>query len=142
MSEPTIQEVPHKGCRKPHVLVVDCDEDYAWSIVSALRECAICSKSTRTVDAFLDLHCQARVDLVLLEVDPLDPEGLDHLRSLRTYFGEGPGTRIVATSIYAPTSFQYLAGQRGADTHTLKKRDPNDMVAVIKAELSKQTDLR
>lgn len=131
----------HRECRKPHILVVDKDENYGKSIVAALREQSICAKHSRTVDAFLDLNCSARVDLVLLGIDATDPDTLDDLLVLRTNFGEGPGTRIVAALSLAPSSFPHLVEQRGADICILRQDVPEIMVTAVKTELSRRIGL-
>ena len=83
-----------------YVLVVEKDDDYAQLLVSELQRRSVRAKHTKTVDDFLDLNCRNRVDLVSLEIDALDPETLDNIKLLRTHFGEGPGTRIVASSSF------------------------------------------
>ncbi|MEM9435154.1 MAG: hypothetical protein AAGA12_14645 [Pseudomonadota bacterium] len=126
---------PHWDCKQPHVLVVDRNVEFGKSIVAALEALSICAKHTRTVDEYLDFNCPARVDLVSLEIDAMDPETLDNLRLLRTHFGEGPGTRIVATSVFAPGAFPFLVEQRGADTCISKDHEPDTMAATLETEL-------
>ena len=138
MSDQDYQNEPDKTRLKPRVLVVDRDEDYGQSVVACLGESSICARCTQTVDAFLDLNFRKRIDLVLIEVDALDPESLDNLRILRTHFGEGPGTRIVAASTFVPDALSMLVEQRGADQHMVRKTRPQEMAAAVKIELSKQ----
>jgi len=130
------KEIPHWDCKAPHVLIVDRDEGFGTMVASALSARSICAKHFRTVDDFLDLNCQARVDLVGLEVDAMDPQTLDNLRLLRTHFGEGPGTRIVAATSYAPASFPHLLEQRGADACIAKVRDPVALAEALANQLS------
>ena len=76
------------GCCVPHVLVVEQDRSYGQLLVSKLRERSVRAKHTETVDAFLDLNCRERVDLVSLEIDAMDPDTHDNIKLLRTHFGE------------------------------------------------------
>lgn len=122
----------------PHVLVVGQDRDYGHLLVSELRNRSIRAKHTGTVDEFLDLNCWEQVDLVFLEIDAMDPDTLDNIKLLRTYFGEGPGTRIVASSNFMPGAFPNLVEQRGADTCIAKLRDAEAMVSALESELRKQ----
>jgi len=122
----------------PHVLVVEQDKEYGRLLVNALKTRAIRAKHTATVDAFLDLNCRERVDLVSLDIDAMDPDTLDNIRLLRTHFGEGPGTRIVASSRFMPGAFPVLVEQRGADICMTKPREPDAMAEVLEAELRRQ----
>lgn len=126
------------GQCEPHVLVVDKDADYAQMLVNELQSRSVRAKPTTTVDAFLDLNCRDRVDLVSLEIDAMDPHTLDNIRLLRTYFGEGPGTRIVASSSFMPGAFSFLVEQRGADTCIAKRRAPRAMADALENELRKK----
>ena len=107
-------------------------------LVSELRSRSIRAKHTKTVDAFLDLNCRERVDLVSLEIDAMDPDTLDNIRLLRTHFGEGPGTRIVASAGFTPGAFAILAEQRGADTSIAKRRDLHAMADALEVEIRNQ----
>ena len=131
------QEVPHWDCKKPHALVVDRDEVFGANVVNAMRARGICAKHSRTVDDFLDLNCRARVDLVGLEVDAMDPQTLDNLLLLRTHFGEGPVTRIVAAASFAPGSFPHLVEQRGADACISRRQSPQAMAEALETQLRK-----
>lgn len=134
MSEQTSRDIPHRDCRRPHILVIVRDEEYGKAVAAALRDSSVCAKHARTVDEFLDLNCRARVDLVLIEVDALDPDTLDNLLLLRTHFGEGPGTRIVAASNFVPGAFAELVETRGADLHMAKLNEPVAMAAALAIE--------
>ena len=137
MLEMVDQEVPHWDCQKPHALVVDPDEEFGTRVVSAMRARGICAKHTHSVDDFLDMNCRARVDLVALEVDAMDPQTLDNLLLLRTHFGEGPVTRIVAAASFAPGSFTHLVEQRGADACISRRQDPLAMAEALENQLRK-----
>lgn len=131
----------HKlDCRNPHVLVVDRDEGYGNALVAALRARDMCAIRTSSVDDFLDLNCRLRVDLVCLEVDVLDPFTLDNLCLLRTHFGEGPSTRIVAVTSFAPHAFPHLLQQRGADDHLSKSAKHDGMAEQIETQIRKKFD--
>ena len=126
----------------PLVLVVELDSDYGRLLVSKLKNRCIRAKHTRTVDAFLDLNCRERVDLVSLEVDAMDPDTLDNIKLLRTHFGEGPGTRIVASSSFMPGAFSNLVEQRGADTCVAKLPEVEAMASALEIELRNQMKLK
>lgn len=137
MLETVDQQVPHWDCQKPHALVVDRDEEFGAHVVNAMRARGICAKHVRTVDNFLDWNCRARVDLVALEVDAMDPQTLDNLLLLRTHFGEGPVTRIVAAASFAPGSFNHLVEQRGADACIARRQDPQAMAEALETQFRK-----
>jgi len=115
----------------PHVLVVERNANYGQLMVSKLQELSIRAKYYRTVDAFLELNCREQVDLVSLEIDVMDPDTLDNITFLRTYFGEGPTTRIVASSSFVPGAFSVLVEQRGADICIVKLSEPGAMVTEL-----------
>ncbi|WP_299734030.1 hypothetical protein [uncultured Tateyamaria sp.] len=138
MKQVTEQEIPSWDRCLPHVLVVEQDSDYGHMLVAELQDRSIRAKHIQTVDAFLDLNCRERVDLVSLEIDAMDPNTLDNIKLLRTHFGEGPGTRIVATSSFLPGAFPFLVEQRGADRCMAKPREPEVMAAALETELRKQ----
>lgn len=134
------QEIPNWGQCTPHVLVVNPDVEYGQSLVAALRDLSVRAKHTKTVDEFLDLNCGIRVDLVSVEIDPTALDTLDHIKLLRTHFGEGPGTRIVASSAFVSSTFLTLVEQRGADVCMTKLPQPEAMAATLNAELHKQME--
>lgn len=136
------QEPPRWGHFVPHVLVVDRDSEYGHQLASTLRGLSVRVKQTETVDAFLDMNCMERVDLVLMEIDPMDPDALENIQLLRTHFGEGSGTRIVASSDFTPGAFPTLVEQRGADVFLAKNGDPDGMAVSIANEIHKQLKTR
>jgi len=138
MSDNKSEKAAYTKCHHPHVLVIHKDEAYGQSIAAALSELSMCSKHIRTIDAFLDLNCRVRVDLVALEIDVLDPNSLDCLRLARTHFGEGPGTRIVALTDFAPGALSSLLEQRGADAHVIRQRDATAMAIILAPEIRTQ----
>ncbi|MEL7381917.1 MAG: hypothetical protein AAFY73_15320 [Pseudomonadota bacterium] len=119
----------------PHVLVVEQDVDYGQSLLQELRSRSIRAKHMLNVDAFLDLNCQERVHLVSLDIDAIDPANLDSIVLLRTHFGEGPGTRIVASSRFMHGAFAMLLEKRGADKSIAKPTAPEALAAALEAEL-------
>ena len=126
---------------KHHVLVVDKDPEFGQALSALIAGEHVRSKHSESVDAFLDSGCRARIDLVLLEIDVFDPAALDDLRLLRTHFGEGPNTRIVAVTAFAPAEFPRFLQQWGADTHLPRLHNPESMQAAISAEIAKLADL-
>lgn len=81
----------------PQVFGVGLDPDYSQMVVAALESFSVRATNTTTVDAFLDLNCPKNSQLVLLEIDAMNPESPDNIKLLRTHFGEGPATRIVVS---------------------------------------------
>ena len=142
MAEAVRPESPSRKHCIPHVLVVAQDADYGQLLVIELQSRSIRANHTRTVDAFLDLNSRERVDLVSLEIDVMDPETLEDIKLLRTHFGEGPGTRIVASSSFLPGAFPVLVEQRGADTCMAKLTEPNAMADALEVELLKQVEAK
>ncbi|MEM9309420.1 MAG: hypothetical protein AAGA74_19170 [Pseudomonadota bacterium] len=117
---------------------MDRNEDYGRLVVAALHELSMRAKHTRTVDEFLDLNCRTRVDLVSLEVEPCLPHTIESLRVLRTHFGEGPGTRIIASSCIAAAGFELLVERHGADACINHRLEPNALAAWLNAELQRK----
>jgi len=138
LQKPADQKVLNWDQVPPNVLVVDPDQKYGQKLVMALRHLSVHAKHTRSVDEFLDAHCQNRIDLVSLVVDPMDPVNLDSIRLLRTHFGEGPGTMIVASSNSILDAFAILVEQRGADTCLAKHSQPEAMATALINELRQQ----
>ena len=122
----------------PHVLIIDRDTEYGQQLTIALRTLSVHAKHMRTVDEFLDLSFRGRVDLVSLEIDPMDPDTLDNIKLLRTHFGEGPSTRIVAQMRFIPGEFATLVEQRGADVCLTRCWDPEAMAEALTPEIHKQ----
>lgn len=112
--------------------------DYGHVLVTELQIRSIRAKHTQTVDEFLDLNCRERVHLVSVAINVLDTDTLDNIKLLRTHFGEGPGTRIVATSSFMPGATPIIVEQRGADKCMTKPREPEVMAAALEAELCGQ----
>ena len=138
MAEADELEHPYWGRCIPHVLVVEQDANYGQLLVGELQNRSIRAKHTQTVDAFLDLNCRVRVDLVSLEIDAMDPDTLDNIKLLRTHFGEGPATRIVASSSFLPGAFPVLVEQRGADKCMTKLQEPCAMADALESALRRQ----
>ena len=122
----------------PQILVVGLASDYSQVVVTGLESFSIRATITMSVDEFLDLNCQKRFQLVLLEIDALNPGSLDNIKLLRTHFGEGPATRIIVSSRSMSSTILILAEQCGADICMTKPRQPEAMVAALKAEIEKQ----
>ena len=135
MSKDHVEDGPEGAGAAPHVLVIDKDEAYGARLAAALDLQGCRTLHCATVDAYLDLNCPVRMDVVILEVDPADPSCLDHVVALRSYVGEGPGTRIVAVSSFASAAFSALLERRGADTHMMRFRGPEAMAAALDGEI-------
>ena len=77
-------------------------------------------------------HCNTtKISIVLFEADPLDPESIASISSIRHDEGKSNCATIIAMSSFSPGAFDVLTIQAGADLHVMKPILTKDVMAII-----------
>lgn len=113
------------------VLVVEDEPDIAELLEAYLRREGFCTERAGAGSRAVELHRSARPDLVLLDVNLPDFDGLEVLRRLR----ETALTPIILVTALAEDLDKLLGLKMGADDYVVKPFSPPEVVARVKAVL-------
>lgn len=102
------------------VLIIDpsvTSQSWLTKELAALGADIRCEAS---VDAYLDNPDTRHRSIVLFDADVFNPESVSEIIKLRTYFGEGASTQIIAMVTFSPGAFSTLLERAGCDQSVVK----------------------
>lgn len=138
MTGDTNDAEPKRFRPRPSILILEPNETYRKAVAAALIEFSCHAEHAPSVDTFLDLHAAVHFDLVALAIEQDGEVVADDLVRLRTHFGEGPATAMVAISKSSTSSQRSRLQERGADQLLKKTCEPYEMAAALLAEAVKR----
>ncbi|MEO9651909.1 MAG: hypothetical protein ABJ360_25105 [Roseobacter sp.] len=124
-----------KHTKLGELLIVDGNFDERLQIEGALPADMWRAFHAETLTHGIELCSARKFDVIFLEADPLDPDSVTSISTIRHGEGRCNGATIIAMSNFLPGAFDILAERAGADLH-IKKPVPLDEIAEIIADAS------
>lgn len=111
------------------VLIIDPDVTEDSFLPSRLLELGCSVRCGFSVDSYLDSGDTTNRSIVMIDVDIFNPNALSDVVKLRTHFGEGPATHIIAMTQFSPGAFDTLLEQAGCNLSVTKAMQLDDALA-------------
>ncbi|KFG88941.1 Two component transcriptional regulator, winged helix family [Sphingobium herbicidovorans NBRC 16415] len=119
----------HPNSRQPRLIVVDDDPDIRDLIVRQLRQDHYEVLSAGGVSEFKAALVEQRIDLIVLDLNLPDGDGLELCRELR---GQGNDVRIIMVSARGSAIDRVLGLELGADDYLTKPFEPRELLVRVR----------